>query len=935
MPVISKITGAPFRFWCQKVLPAVYDDSLSYYELLCKVVDYLNKVMEDDINVVNLVNQNEEDYNTLKNYVDTYFDNLNVQNEIDHKLDEMATDGSLLVVIQPYLEPVVADLNELFDEYKTEVNASLGEMQGDIADFITDTNVTVANQNDAITGQNNAIDLIDARMDAFIDAHSGMLTFTELYSTTESLGAHNVNETFELSDDYTDYPELDIYWSYSGVQRCQRVKTSDILATGVELSFYADSTVDASNPAPMFFPFMKIVNGNTAHTQLKIDSAYSERWSGAEGDNATRSVPTNSADYSAGSIIKVVGVSYIESAELNDIRVGWDGTTYNTAGDAVREQVEGLYDKVPNYALTIDEFGDPWSITSYSATINKHQNVYNITGTRTSTYRYYTLIGDSCIVSTGTGIDTLPDSAWAYLTDKLLPNKNYIMRVKVTGNANASIGSLRIIQKTSEITTTLGYVNEMSLATKDLYSFPFKTTSNAQYCVAMQLKSGTYTGSEFMIWFEFDTTYIEDALNGYLTNISPDPKTWTNGYYTNTGGYGSPTTAVEKRSTKYIPTNGAKYLILQVQVKTELLGQQYYMLCWYDENKDFISRPAADMTYGVEVGENTINSTRLQIPPTAKYFRPSFRTYGDTDFNVGFYLSDCFISPSYYPTEIPRNINAEVTNLEDRVTVIEAQSAVNKIKPHIPVKSINHRGWHTCPENTLIAYKYSKLNGFEYGECDVRFTSDNIPVLLHDASINRTARNADGTQISGTINISTITYEEALQYDFGIYKGAAYAGTKIPTLQEFLELCRNIGLKPYVEIESGFSEAKHAIIAQIAIESGIQEDITWISADNTAITRMIGHFPNGRFGTIPWTYSADTLSFAISKFNGKAEIFIDMNVSQLTNEVVEACASYNVPIELWTVSQSQIENVSSYVSGFTSNNAVASKVLYNKEMAEL
>ena len=37
----------PFRFWCQKILPLVYDDSLSYYELLCKVVDYLNQTMEN------------------------------------------------------------------------------------------------------------------------------------------------------------------------------------------------------------------------------------------------------------------------------------------------------------------------------------------------------------------------------------------------------------------------------------------------------------------------------------------------------------------------------------------------------------------------------------------------------------------------------------------------------------------------------------------------------------------------------------------------------------------------------------------------------------------------------------------------------------------------------------------------------------------------
>ena len=40
-------TLRPFRFWCQKVLPLVYDDSLSYYELLCKVVAYLNNTRED------------------------------------------------------------------------------------------------------------------------------------------------------------------------------------------------------------------------------------------------------------------------------------------------------------------------------------------------------------------------------------------------------------------------------------------------------------------------------------------------------------------------------------------------------------------------------------------------------------------------------------------------------------------------------------------------------------------------------------------------------------------------------------------------------------------------------------------------------------------------------------------------------------------------
>ena len=43
MPILPK-----FRFWCYKVLPLVYDDSLSYYEVLCKVVDYINKLIDQD-----------------------------------------------------------------------------------------------------------------------------------------------------------------------------------------------------------------------------------------------------------------------------------------------------------------------------------------------------------------------------------------------------------------------------------------------------------------------------------------------------------------------------------------------------------------------------------------------------------------------------------------------------------------------------------------------------------------------------------------------------------------------------------------------------------------------------------------------------------------------------------------------------------------------
>ena len=104
-------TLQPFRYWCQKVLPLVYDDSLSYYELLCKVVDYLNKTMEDvDIihtDVTNLLNA----YNQLQNYVNNYFSSLDVQTEINNKLDNMASDGTLYDIIKKYTDPIVNEQN--------------------------------------------------------------------------------------------------------------------------------------------------------------------------------------------------------------------------------------------------------------------------------------------------------------------------------------------------------------------------------------------------------------------------------------------------------------------------------------------------------------------------------------------------------------------------------------------------------------------------------------------------------------------------------------------------------------------------------------------------------------------------------------------------------------------------------------------------------
>lgn len=81
-----------FRFWCNKILPLVYDESLSYYELLCKVIDYLNTVVRDGINV------NQEAISNLLEQLTALkleFENMDISQAVSDKIDEMAESGQL------------------------------------------------------------------------------------------------------------------------------------------------------------------------------------------------------------------------------------------------------------------------------------------------------------------------------------------------------------------------------------------------------------------------------------------------------------------------------------------------------------------------------------------------------------------------------------------------------------------------------------------------------------------------------------------------------------------------------------------------------------------------------------------------------------------------------------------------------------------------
>lgn len=70
-------------------------DSLTTYELICKVVEYLNNTITQTNNNTLQVQELTKQFNDLKDYVDNYFANLDVQDEIDKKLDQLINEGKI------------------------------------------------------------------------------------------------------------------------------------------------------------------------------------------------------------------------------------------------------------------------------------------------------------------------------------------------------------------------------------------------------------------------------------------------------------------------------------------------------------------------------------------------------------------------------------------------------------------------------------------------------------------------------------------------------------------------------------------------------------------------------------------------------------------------------------------------------------------------
>jgi glycerophosphoryl diester phosphodiesterase len=99
------------------------------------------------------------------------------------------------------------------------------------------------------------------------------------------------------------------------------------------------------------------------------------------------------------------------------------------------------------------------------------------------------------------------------------------------------------------------------------------------------------------------------------------------------------------------------------------------------------------------------------------------------------------------------------------------------------VVAISHRGEHLeRPENTIPVFREAIRVGADFIEVDVQTTADGKLVLSHDATVDRCT--------DGKGRIGAMPFDQVEALDAGVKKGAQFAGTKIPTFDEVLDLAR-------------------------------------------------------------------------------------------------------------------------------------------------
>ena len=202
-------------------------------------------------------------------------------------------------------------------------------------------------------------------------------------------------------------------------------------------------------------------------------------------------------------------------------------------------------------------------------------------------------------------------------------------------------------------------------------------------------------------------------------------------------------------------------------------------------------------------------------------------------------------------------------------------------------------------------------------------------MLLHNASIGHMARHEDGSTLTEEENkkIGDLTYDETLQYDFTQGK-AAYKGTKLAKMADFLDLCSSKGLHPYLELKQNgdYSRGQIEQLTELVRNHGMGGKVTWISYSKKFLLWLKEKDPKARLGLVCIAADEATMKGLIKDAKelrtGSNYVFLDLCVSVHIKPFAALCKNAGMPLEIWNMffdEKQVLEDLDPYITGVTSD----------------
>ena len=139
-----------FRNWVIQNFPFLEDDfdALTDYELFCKMMEYVLKLSDDNEEFKTELQEFRDELDSYKNY----FDNLDVQEEINKKLDEMVLNGTLTNLIKQYIDPIYqsyeSTINQNIDNFENNINSTVADIQSQVDGLASGSPLVASNTSD-------------------------------------------------------------------------------------------------------------------------------------------------------------------------------------------------------------------------------------------------------------------------------------------------------------------------------------------------------------------------------------------------------------------------------------------------------------------------------------------------------------------------------------------------------------------------------------------------------------------------------------------------------------------------------------------------------------------------------------------------------------------------------------------------------------------